>query len=273
MKKELFFPILIICFVFLITSCGESFLLSDGNRNENDIDIISLSSGGVIEKGETLTFQVISSDEEEKPDKLEINLYTIFGDRIGKLENTSFALNEDLSLNLFESLSTGEYTLEFILYLGSEVLCEEEITFFFTEEEFLILGIESFPPVIFPGATVLLTSTISIPDNADSFLRWTVDEEVITSGLVGDGVDKILWSVPEEEGVYTVLINPNIATVQTSEGVADKIYFLPVTPHFVEKVIEKESPDGILLAFGGQTALNCGVALYKSGILEKHDRR
>ena len=68
-----------------------------------------------------------------------------------------------------------------------------------------------------------------------------------------------------EEGVYTVLINPNIATVQTSVDVADKIYFLPVTPYFVEKVIQKEQPDGILLAFGGQTALNCGVALYKKG--------
>ena len=77
----------------------------------------------------------------------------------------------------------------------------------------------------------------------------------------------------KEEGIYTVLINPNIATVQTSEGVADKIYFLPVTPFFVEKVIEKERPEGILLAFGGQTALNCGVALYKSGVLEKYNIR
>ena len=74
-----------------------------------------------------------------------------------------------------------------------------------------------------------------------------------------------------EEGISTVLINPNIATVQTSEGVADKIYFLPVTPFFVEKVIEKERPDGILLAFGGQTALNCGVKLYESGVLEKYN--
>ena len=74
-----------------------------------------------------------------------------------------------------------------------------------------------------------------------------------------------------EEGIYTVLINPNIATVQTSEGVADKIYFLPVNPFFVEKVIAKERPDGVLLAFGGQTALNCGVELYKSGILEKYN--
>ncbi len=74
----------------------------------------------------------------------------------------------------------------------------------------------------------------------------------------------------KEEGIYTVLINPNIATVQTSEGVADQIYFLPVTPYFVEKVIEKERPDGVMLAFGGQTALNCGVALYKDGVFEKY---
>lgn len=73
-----------------------------------------------------------------------------------------------------------------------------------------------------------------------------------------------------EEGINTVLINPNIATVQTSEGFADKIYFLPVTPYFVEKIIAKERPEGIMLAFGGQTALNCGVALYESGVLERY---
>ena len=73
-----------------------------------------------------------------------------------------------------------------------------------------------------------------------------------------------------EEGIHTVLVNPNIATVQTSEGIADEIYFLPVTPFFIEKVIEKERPQGILLAFGGQTALNCGVALHQSGVLDKY---
>ena len=75
----------------------------------------------------------------------------------------------------------------------------------------------------------------------------------------------------KEEGIETILINPNIATVQTSEGVADQIYFLPVTPYFVEKVIRKERPEGIMFAFGGQTALNCGVALYREGILEKYN--
>ncbi|MDE6482688.1 MAG: carbamoyl-phosphate synthase (glutamine-hydrolyzing) large subunit [Rikenellaceae bacterium] len=75
----------------------------------------------------------------------------------------------------------------------------------------------------------------------------------------------------KEEGISTVLINPNIATVQTSENIADKVYFLPVTPEYVEDIIEKERPDGILLAFGGQTALNCGVKLYESGVLEKYN--
>jgi len=74
-----------------------------------------------------------------------------------------------------------------------------------------------------------------------------------------------------EEGIKTVLINPNIATIQTSKGMADKIYFLPVTPYFAEKVIEKEKPDGIMLAFGGQTALNCGVELYDKGIFKKYN--
>ena len=75
----------------------------------------------------------------------------------------------------------------------------------------------------------------------------------------------------KEEGIKTVLVNPNIATIQTSKGMADKIYFLPVTPYFVEQVIKKENPDGILLSFGGQTALNCGVALHDKGIFKKYN--
>lgn len=75
----------------------------------------------------------------------------------------------------------------------------------------------------------------------------------------------------KEEGISSVLINPNIATVQTSEGIADKIYFLPVTPYFVEKIIEKEKPDGVMLSFGGQTALNCGIEAYRKGIFKKHN--
>ena len=74
----------------------------------------------------------------------------------------------------------------------------------------------------------------------------------------------------KEEGHNVILINPNIATIQTSQGFADKVYFLPVEPYFVEKIIEKEKPAGILLAFGGQTALNCGLSLFKSGVFKKH---
>ena len=73
-----------------------------------------------------------------------------------------------------------------------------------------------------------------------------------------------------EEGVRSVLINPNVATIQTSEGIADKVYFLPVNPYFVTEIIKKERPDGILLAWGGQTALNCGTELYKRGVFEEY---
>ena len=109
------------------------------------------------------------------------------------------------------------------------------------------------------------------------------DENIKTVLLLGSGALKIgeagefdysgsqALKALREEGVKTVLINPNIATVQTSEGVADQIYFLPVQPYFVEEVIKKERPDGILLSFGGQTALNCGVELYRHGILEKYN--
>ena len=108
------------------------------------------------------------------------------------------------------------------------------------------------------------------------------DEQIKKVLLLGSGALKIgeagefdysgsqALKALREEGVKTVLINPNIATVQTSEGVADQIYFLPVQPYFVERVIEKERPDGILLSFGGQTALNCGVELSKSGVLDKY---
>src|SRR5579872_3200928 len=74
----------------------------------------------------------------------------------------------------------------------------------------------------------------------------------------------------KEEGITTILINPNIATIQTSEFLADEVYFLPITDYFVEQVMQKEKPDGILLSFGGQTALNCGLSLHKKGILKKH---
>src|ERR1700726_1836834 len=75
----------------------------------------------------------------------------------------------------------------------------------------------------------------------------------------------------QEEGIATILVNPNIATIQTSKLLADQVYFLPVNAFFVEKIIEKERPDGILLSFGGQTALNCGIDLFKNGVLERYE--
>ena len=119
---------------------------------------------------------------------------------------------------------------------------------------------------------------VSSPDN----LKTSKPQHLSKVLLLGSGALKIgqagefdysgsqALKALKEEGIRTVLINPNVATVQTSEGVADKVYFQPVTPEFVERVIEKERPDGIFLSFGGQTALNCGVKLYESGVLERY---
>jgi carbamoyl-phosphate synthase large subunit len=77
----------------------------------------------------------------------------------------------------------------------------------------------------------------------------------------------------KEEGVYTILVNPNIATIQTSQALADKVYFLPIQPAYLQEIIQKERPDGILLTFGGQSALNCGIALHHAGVFEKFEVR
>lgn len=122
-----------------------------------------------------------------------------------------------------------------------------------------------------------------MPGTSEKYKTMIAREDIKKVLLLGSGALKIgeagefdysgsqALKALKEENIETILINPNIATVQTSENVADKIYFLPVTPYFVEKVIAKERPQGILLAFGGQTALNCGVALYEQGILEKYN--
>jgi hypothetical protein len=202
-------PILVFLFLMVfIISCGESFF-SPENKLINDVTILSPENGGTIEQGETLFFEVSSTDEDEKPDKLSINLYSSGGELIGTLENASFALNEQLSLDLFNTLDTGQtgqYTIEFILFSGQKVLSEKKMTFFYTKEKYGITGIESFPPVIFPGATVLLTAFLSIPEESNPYVRWTIDEKLIARGYMSEGVNKILWSAPEEEGVFTVRI-------------------------------------------------------------------
>ncbi len=131
----------------------------------------------------------------------------------------------------------------------------------------------------------LITSILAAKNCIFTLQTGIMKEEIKKVLLLGSGALKIgeagefdysgsqALKALREEGIFTVLINPNIATVQTSEKIADKIYFLPVTPKFVERVIEREKPDGILLSFGGQTALNCGTALFSSNVLEKHGVR
>ncbi|MBN1697654.1 MAG: hypothetical protein JW881_09085 [Spirochaetales bacterium] len=205
MKRERLRVYITICLVISICSCGESFF-SPETGSLNEIAVLSLANGGTIEVGENLSFQITSTAEDEKPDRLLVNLYSSDGEQLGTLSNSSFALNEPLSLNLFDTLETGRYTVEFLLYSDSVMISEKKMTFFYVREQYGITGIESFPPVIFPGATVLLTALLTVPESSNPYLRWTINDTVIAKGTIREGLNKILWSAPEEEGIFTVRI-------------------------------------------------------------------
>ena len=141
-------------------------------------------------------------------------------------------------------------------------------------------NVEQFDSSVRPA---LYLTHISLPSNFNKYTKqMSADKRIKKAIVLGSGALKIgqagefdysgsqALKALKEEGISTVLINPNIATIQTSDGIADKVYFLPLTPYFVEEIIKKEKPDGILLAFGGQTALNCGTEMYLNGTLEKY---
>ena len=141
-------------------------------------------------------------------------------------------------------------------------------------------NVEQFDSSVRPA---LYLTHISLPSNFNKYTKqMSADKRIKKAIVLGSGALKIgqagefdysgsqALKALKEEGISTVLINPNIATIQTSDGIADKVYFLPLTPYFVEEIIKKEKPDGILLAFGGQTALNCGTEMYLNGPLEKY---
>jgi hypothetical protein len=189
--------------LLLLASCSDSFI---GNAQDtpSEVRIKSLRPWGILEKEQPVTFSIIAPEGGEVPDRLEIYLYNVSGEKINKLESSSFTLNNDLTLNPFTSIQTGQYKLEFLLYSGSSLLANKNVTFFYIDSDFQVKGIESFPSGIYPGAHVLLHGIIQAPVKADPFLRWSIDGKVISKGRVSEGKSKIIWTAPEDEGVYTI---------------------------------------------------------------------
>ncbi len=196
--------VIILTSLVLFASCSDSFLGTGTDKSFSEIRIKSLRPWGTLKNNQSVTFSIVSPGGGDVPDNLEIYLYNSAGENIMKLENATFSLNSDLSLNPFTSIPTGQYKLEFRVFSGTTLLTTKDIIFFYTNSDFIVKGIESFPSGIYPGAHVLLKSSLQIPAQADPFLRWTMNDKVIAKGKYSDGKSKIIWTAPEDEGVYTI---------------------------------------------------------------------
>jgi hypothetical protein len=204
--KRFLYTITILCGLLLFFSCSDSLLGNNADKTLNDINIKSLKTGSILKKGQGVTFSVVSPGGGDIPDKLVINLSTMTGESVKKLESKTFALNSDLNLDPFDSIQTGQYRIEFQIYTGENLLVSKNISFFYADSDFNLKGVESFPSGIYPGAHVLLKSGLAIPATADPFLRWTIGDKTIAKGRMSEGKSKIIWTAPDDEGVYTVRV-------------------------------------------------------------------
>jgi hypothetical protein len=190
----------------VLFSCSDSLFGTGEDKSLDDIAIKSLKPGGLLKKGQGVTFSIISPGGGELPDRLLVNLSAMNGENLKKLETKDFTLNNDLALDPFDSIKTGQYKLEFAIYSGETLIASKTISFFYVESDFEIQGVESFPSGIYPGAHVLLRSSLKVPVNSDPFLRWTQGDKIIARGLASEGKGKIIWTAPDDEGVYTMRV-------------------------------------------------------------------
>ncbi len=206
MKVKLNFSVFtfLIVVIVVFVSCGDNSLFDQPGSEEFGIDFL-LSDGSVIESGQSITFSLILPEDEEKPESLTIIVYTAGGTKIAEntIENPQTGVDLQLELPEFE---LGLYTITFTLYGKDYILAERTLTFFFAESSYIIKGIESFPPVIYPGATAILKAELSIPEGTDPYLRWTQHEIIIDKGLYSDGLTETNWIAPMNEGVYSIAL-------------------------------------------------------------------
>jgi hypothetical protein len=194
---------LYIFIVLIIVACGDNSLFSPAETEIYSIDLFSLANGDIIQPEDPINFKLNTPEDESKPDRLEIILYTGGGEKkaIKTIENPN--TEKDLTLS-FPDLSSGQYKLVFSLFRNDELLAEETVSFFYAEGDYLINGVESFPSVIFPGDIVRLKADLDVPVTSNPFLRWSQNQAVLESGLLSDGLDNINWRAPMEEGVYSI---------------------------------------------------------------------
>ncbi len=199
--------LLLIILLSLIVSCG-GYFFGPGDEESHTLEILSLSNGSTLQKGEPVFFNINTPENNEPPSSLDINLYSSDGEKIAGLsmDNDEIA-EEEPSLELENlNLETGLYEIEFILYGLDTILVERRLLFFYVEGVYAVQGVEASLPVIFPGAKVLLIANVEAPENSDPYIRWKQNQIVLANGRLKDGLDRIYWSAPEEEGIYSLTV-------------------------------------------------------------------
>ncbi len=199
--------IFLLILLSLIISCS-GYFFGPGDEELYSLEILSLSNGSTLQKGEPVFFSINTPENNEPPSHLDINLYSSDGEKIAGLsmDNDEIAADEpNLKLENL-NLETGLYEIEFILYGPDTVLVERRLLFFYIEGVYAIQGVEASLPVIFPGAKVLLIANVEAPENSDPYIRWKQNQVVLANGSLKDGLDRIYWSAPEEEGIYSLTV-------------------------------------------------------------------
>ncbi len=196
---------LLILGVFL-AACGDQSLFMPVKSDSPDIQITSATDGQVFAAGRSLPLLVSSQDTSKAGSlEIEVTLTSSTGQSVWH-QRTGATLNDQSGILLPADLAAGLYRLDLVLYSAGEVVQKKSASFFVAKDGYRVTGIRSFPPVITSQATVMLKAELETPDGSNAYLRWTWKGKVIAHGMVGDGLDQILWVVPSDSGVYTITL-------------------------------------------------------------------
>ncbi len=189
--------------LFLFASCGETGFLLD-ETGVDDFIIDSIEEGSVLKRGDEITVALVYEEGVYNPESLEIVLVDQDEEIVGSTVLSGTDLTDPLPPVSLPEIEPGCYTLRYIVKSGEEVISEEAFPFFYTDEDFFIQGISVYPPVILTGGSCLLQAELRLPESADPFLRWSMDETLICEGFLHEGADRIEWQAPENTGVYVI---------------------------------------------------------------------
>ncbi|HUV07424.1 MAG TPA: hypothetical protein VMX75_06825 [Spirochaetia bacterium] len=205
MKKVFGRLLILTCLLALAVSCGDTALLNPADSETHSVEVKSISEGGILAPDESLSFIISMPEDEENPSRLDINLYAADGSVYAQQSIENPKVGENLQV-FFPNIQEGRYRIGFVLYGKNTVLTEKQLTFFYTVGEYVIRGIESFPPVIIPSSKVLLKAILNIPEGADPYIRWKQGQKILARGLLSEGLGHFYWSVPKEDGVYSLSV-------------------------------------------------------------------